>query len=301
MKSIILDTDIGVDCDDAAALGLLLNAEKKKRCDLLAITASTTRKGAIATLNTILKYYGRENVPLGILKGEPLACDAMNNYAIAVLEKYGENDEAEDATKVLRRTLANAAEQVDLVVIGPLTNIKNLLQSVPDEYSPLNGEELVKAKVGKMYLMGGAFIENYENVERIFTEWNILQDIPSARYVAEKFPCEILYSPHEIGKRVKTKMQCSDNPVWFSMKAFAISDGQTYEPEFYRQSWDPVTCMVALDEESELFSYSEYGKISINERGATVFEKQKGVHRFMLVNDRLADVEKLLNELIERQ
>lgn len=301
MKSIILDTDIGVDCDDAVALGLLLNEVKKKNCKLLAVTASTTRKGAIATIRTILEYYGASEIPYGILKGQPLVCDAMNNYAFAVLEKYGADDHADDATKVFRRTLANADGKVDLVAIGPLTNIKNLLQSNADEYSPLNGEALVKEKVGKMYIMGGAFIENYKDVDRVFTEWNILQDIPSARYVAEKFPCEMLYCPHEIGKRVMTKMQYSDNPVWFCMKAFAISDGQIYQPEFFRQSWDPITCMVAVDEESELFSYSEYGKISIDEKGVTAFEQGEGLHRFMLVNDRLEELERLVNDGIERR
>ena len=132
MKSIIFDTDMGVDCDDAIALGVLINEEKKKKCKVLAITASTTRAGAVATIKTIRNYYGMPKIPLGVLKGEPLRCDAMNNYSAAVMKKYGETDGAECATVLLRKTLATAAEKVDIVAVGPLTNIKNLLQSLRD-------------------------------------------------------------------------------------------------------------------------------------------------------------------------
>lgn len=304
MNSVILDTDMGVDCDDAAALGLLLNEQKQGKCKIAAITASTTRKGAVATINTILKYYHEPEIPVGVLKGEPLACDSVNNYALAVLEKYQESDEAQDATNLLRFTLANAKEKMDVIAVGPLTNIKNLLQSQADGISPLSGIELVRQKVRKLYLMGGVFAENYQNGGKIFTEWNIEQDIQAARYVAEYFPCEMLYSPFEIGQRVKTKMQNSDNPVWFCMKSFAIAGGNDYQPVFYRSSWDPVTCLVATREESELFSYSPYGTIRIDEKGYTHFIKdsgEAGKHRFMLVNDRLPEVERLINESIEKR
>lgn len=300
MKSIIFDTDMGVDCDDAVALGILINEEKRKNCKILAITASTTRTGAVATIKTICKYYGVPEIPVGVLKGEPLVCDAMNNYAKAVMQKYDETDEAQCATALLRKTLAKAVEKVDIVAVGPLTNIKNLLASGADEFSPLGGIELVKEKVGKIYLMGGAFLENYKDRTEIFGEWNIMQDVPSARYVAQYFPCEMLYCPHEVGQPVKTKMQYSDNPVWFSMKAFALSDGQIYEPAFYRQSWDPITCLAATREDCELFSYSAYGKIEISENGRTHFKKEAGNHRFMLVNEKVAELEKLVNECVER-
>ena len=301
MKSVIFDTDIGVDCDDAVALGILINEAKIGKCKISAIMAATTRKGAVATVRTILKYYNVPEMPIGMLKGQPLKCDTMNKYSLAVLEKYNEADDAADATQVLRQTLANAEGKVDIVAVGPLTNIKNLLQSAADDISPLDGVSLVKEKVDKMYLMGGAFIENYDDRPQVFAEWNIVQDVPSARYVAEYFPCEMLYSPHEIGNRVKTKMQNTDNHVWFSMRSFAIAEKKPYEPTFYRESWDPVTCLVATNEESDLFSYSEYGKIEIDERGRTVFKKEAGKHRFMLVNDKLPEVEKLVNESVERR
>ena len=53
MKKFILDTDMGVDCDDAVALALLINYKKAGACDILGVTASSTREGATATIRTI--------------------------------------------------------------------------------------------------------------------------------------------------------------------------------------------------------------------------------------------------------
>mmetsp|Transcript_82961 Transcript_82961/g.248522 ORF Transcript_82961/g.248522 Transcript_82961/m.248522 type:complete len:155 (+) Transcript_82961:251-715(+) len=64
--------------------------------------------------------------------------------------------DAEDALIVYRSTLAAApAASVVLVSIGHMTNLLPLLQSGPDEWSPLSGLELVKRAVRHMVMMGG--------------------------------------------------------------------------------------------------------------------------------------------------
>ena len=40
MKKIIIDTDIGFDCDDAGALAIAFDAAAKKKIELLAVTCS---------------------------------------------------------------------------------------------------------------------------------------------------------------------------------------------------------------------------------------------------------------------
>ena len=46
VKKIILDTDMGVDCDDAVALAILLNKHIAGEIEIGCITASSTREGA---------------------------------------------------------------------------------------------------------------------------------------------------------------------------------------------------------------------------------------------------------------
>lgn len=298
-KQIIFDTDIGMDCDDAAALGILLNAHKRGECEILAITASTGRDGATATVNAICDYYGVNDIPMGRMK-RMLRCDGVNNYARAVMEKYGTEDVETDAVPLLRKTLAEAAGKVSVIAVGPLSNLEELLKSKADEFSPLCGAELVKEKVDKLYVMIGSFPQNFGG--KRFREWNLLQDVPAARYVIENWGTEKIYLPHEIGAAVFTEMGKNENPVWYSMKNFAIANGADISNGYRRESWDPVTCMIALNENNPLFVYSPAGRVTVDEECVTLFEeKSGGFDKYLSVNSDLKGIETLLNTLVERE
>ena len=64
-----------------------------------------------------------------------------------------------DAVTVYRQVLAAQpiADPVAISSIGLLTNLKGLLQSPPDKYSPLNGYDLVAQKVKLLAVMGGKY------------------------------------------------------------------------------------------------------------------------------------------------
>jgi len=62
------------------------------------------------------------------------------------------------AVPVLRKGLAGLRDGSAVVIaIGPLTNIRDLLESAPDEQSPLDGKALVAAKVRRLVIMAGDF------------------------------------------------------------------------------------------------------------------------------------------------
>lgn len=298
-KQIIFDTDIGMDCDDAAALGILLNAHKRGECEILAITASTGRDGATATVNAICDYYGVNGIPVGRMK-RMLQCDGVNNYARAVMEKYGTKDVETDAVPLLRKTLAGAAEKVSVIAVGPLSNLEELLKSKADEFSPLCGADLVKQKVDKLYVMIGSFPQNFGG--KRFREWNLLQDVPAARYVIENWGTKKVYLPFEIGAAVFTEMGQNENPVWYSMKNFAIANGVDISNGYRRESWDPVTCMIALNENNPLFIYSPEGSVTVDGDCVTLFEeKTGGLDKYLSVNSDLKGIEKLLNLSVEKK
>lgn len=298
-KQIIFDTDIGMDCDDAAALGILLNAHKRGECEILAITASTGRDGATATVNAICDYYGVNGIPVGRMK-RMLQCDGVNNYARAVMEKYGTKDVETDAVPLLRKTLAEAAGKVSVIAVGPLSNLEELLKSKADEFSPLCGADLVKQKVDKLYVMIGSFPQNFDG--KRFREWNLLQDVPAARYVIENWSTKKVYLPFEIGAAVFTEMGQNENPVWYSMKNFAIANGVDISNGYRRESCDPVTCMIALNENNPLFIYSPEGTVTVDGDCVTIFEeKTGGLDKYLSVNSDLKGIEKLLNLSVEKK
>lgn len=277
-KRIVLDTDIGIDCDDAVALGVVLGRMREGRCDLLAVTCSTAREGAPEAVKAICDYYG-VTVPIGSMELPPLACDFENKYARAVAEKYGAKTPEIGAVGLIRKTLAEADEKIVIVSIGPLCNMSELLKSGADEYSDKDGETLVKEKVSEIYVMGGSFCSS--NNEKRSVEWNILQDVGSARYFAANCPVPTVFSPHELGASVFTNPKDMPGPVRYAMTSFAKAAGGS-EDGFRRESWDPVTCLAAIDGEEYGLKIGENGVVSVNEDGITSFVPDKnGKHRIL--------------------
>lgn len=302
MKKVILDTDIGVDCDDAAAIALLLEMESKGACRLECVTTSTTREGAAEAVRAILDYYGvcRE---IGKMTAPVLPCDATNAYAKAMKDRYGCEVPPIDSVSLLRRQLDRAEDKIRLIAIGPLSNMAGLLKSEGDAISALSGRELVNDKVDCLYIMGGSFSQNYPEEhgkgEGALREWNIVQDIASAQYVSENCPCSMVFCPHEAGSRVFTHMRTGNNPVWYAMDSFARYMDYATESGFQRESWDPVTCLAALEDPEPYFSLSDPGTVSVACDGETVHRVNSfGKTRFLRVKGYFEELESRINSLI---
>ena len=301
IKKVILDTDMGVDCDDCVALGLLLNKHVNKECEVLCVTASSARDGATATIKAICDYYDVE-VEVGAMAQPKLPCDEINTYATAVKTKYNTPDSSVDAVKLIRKTLTASSEKVTFIAIGPLVNVRRFLESQGDEISTKTGMELAKEKIGALYIMGGSFIENYDFLgmksEELFPEWNILQDVESAQIVADTFPNEIYFVPWEAGFEVFSDINDGDNPVWYGMHAYARSQGYK-EEGFKRDSWDPVTCLLATQDCSNYFEFSKPGKVTISDKGITTYTECDGKARITLLKKSFKDIASVINAQIE--
>lgn len=300
MKNIVLDTDLGADSDDAVALALLLKAEREGLCELLAITVGTVRECAPETVATFAKFYNERKIPIGKAT-VALDCDRLDYYLKDIKERFNVETEAYDAVSVLRRALSESGEKVAIVAIGPLTNISALLESAPDDISPLTGVELFTEKVERLYVMGGCFKENVPQGMRVNPrEWNIVQNIESAKKVVASCPTEIVFSPYEVGVAVKSIGHDRETPMWYCMKGFSDRHGETYDKAISRFSWDPVTAMAALDKPDWHFCYSALGDVTVQENGETVFtENANGKCRYISSKSDLVDIGDKLNEYIK--
>ena len=181
------------------------------------------------------------------------------------------------------------------------------MNSLADEFSDKNGVELVKEKVGKLYIMGGAF--EFGAGEKPFAEWNVEQDIPSAKKTFGEFPCEAIIIPSEAGVRVATFAGSTRGLTRKAMETFFGSadrqNGLKYDekPERTRPSWDPLTCMVALCEDK--YNYSENGEVIVSDSGLTEFKKGESgknnskKRRYMSINNDFLKIEKELNDYLK--
>ena len=75
IKNVILDTDIGPDCDDAAALALTTIYTRKSGAQLLGVTHCTSCPWGVGAIRAILKWYGCEEAAVGTLADRDLLDD----------------------------------------------------------------------------------------------------------------------------------------------------------------------------------------------------------------------------------
>ncbi len=296
MKKIILDTDLGSDCDDAGALALLYSARRAGLIDLLAVTLSTGNPWAAACAEAIGRHYGAR-VPLGApaaaIPGEAGARFSQS-FAKTVAEKYGAGRvETVNSVSLLRRTLA-ANEGVILAGIGPCTNLAALLQSRGDGFSPLSGEELLAARAKCVVLMGGYFPRGEEDFvyfggARMEAEWNILQDVPAARLFFENCPVPVVVADYLLGEKILTGGRLLQRePQNPAAECYRIFCGGA------RSSWDPVVAFYAVYGESGCLRLSPPGHIHIGADGVSVFEeKEGGGHRLLRCADAASLREKI--------
>jgi inosine-uridine nucleoside N-ribohydrolase len=132
-RRIVLDTDIGSDVDDAIALGLALASPE---LDLVAVTTVSREPMIRARIaRRLLDLAGRPEIPVFAGGALPLGGgDAFvwfGNEGEGILEPGDTGDvPTEPALDALARMFA-ADSGLELVAIGPLTNLAELFQRYP--------------------------------------------------------------------------------------------------------------------------------------------------------------------------
>ena len=63
---LIFDTDIGNDCDDVMAIGVIHALQSRGECELLAVTITKDNPLAAAFTDVLNTFYGRGDIPIGV-------------------------------------------------------------------------------------------------------------------------------------------------------------------------------------------------------------------------------------------
>lgn len=280
MEHLIIDTDIGADCDDAGALAIACNAHTAGAARLVAVTLCTVNPYAAGAASAVCRYYGVD-VPLGQTRVRPpQEGDAHfeTGFAKALAGRIENADyyprgavRPSDAVAVLRKALAESAEPVTVVAIGPCTNLSGLLHSRPEGYSPLSGVELIETKCRKLVLMGGFFPQAGEqamavdgNIET--AEFNIRLDVPAAQTVFATWPTAIDVVDFSVGRRILTGgillTDAPDSPTADAYRIYANGD---------RESWDPIAVYWAVYGADGTFETTSRGTVTVDDAGITTF------------------------------
>ncbi len=292
--NLIFDTDLGNDIDDAMALATIHALENRGECKLLAVTVTKDNEDAAPAVDAINTFYGRGDIPIGVVKGGVTPEDSPYAKHLARC-KDGDKfrfphdlingSDAPDATEVLRKTLASQPDgSVVILQVGFSTNLARLLDSQPDAIAPLSGKDLVKKKVAILSVMAGKFDKTKK--EHNFGEYNIVKDLPAAKKVFAEWPTPIVASGWEIGEacRVQAASIVQD---YNYVEHHPVKEGYLIycKMPHNRPLYDLTSVLYAVRPDRGYFTLSKPGKIVIEDDGFSQFtEEAGGPHRFLTVD-----------------
>jgi hypothetical protein len=281
--------------DDVGALAVLNKLSNLGEAQMLACVTNNGVKGKSigGCIKAINSYYGNANVPIGTYHGTKFA-DMSDPYDSKMKEEFAKDTPPDDqlptALQIYRRTLNVAPDgSVTVVSVGFLCNLRELLESPADGDSPLPGLELVKKKVKKLVVMGGAYPSGQE--------WNFSGNGtgPDAAFVVEKWPTPILFSGFEIGQGIQTGVQIqyapANDPVRRAYELFNHFQG--------RSSWDLTAVLAAVRDPKLYWDIKEDGYNQVGQDGKNVWSPtpNRG-HSYLVTRVPQSDMGAILDKLM---
>lgn len=301
-KAVILDTDMGPDCDDVGALVTLISYAKQYDFDILGVCHCTSNRSGIGTVDAVCNWCGYPVSNLGQWEHPDFLDDAScHKYTDAIAEKFSKayaNGTLAVAPSVefYRKTLASAPDDgVVIITIGMFNTLSALLDSKADQYSPLSGKELVEKKVSALVSMAAILPEG--------REFNVICDYKAAENVFVNWPTDMYLSDFHIGWQITTGYEPEpakhDDPLYESYYLYTAGRCQN-------SSYDLTAVQFAVLGEGELYAIGEPFRLEFYDAGTGTPDATRAIPdpngriRFMkkLVDD--ATIAASLNELIRQ-
>ncbi len=290
---VIFDTDISSDADDVGAVAVLHALANQGKIDILGMMVSSGDPWSVPCLAALNTWFGRPDIPIGRVEGkrvyEPSA------YTRDIASRFAYNSELTgnipDAVTLYRRLLFEQPDKsVIIITVGHLTNLANLLQSGPDDISPLDGRTLIKQKIKQLVSMGGEFPSG--------KEYNFYQDPWSAKYAIDNWPTRVVFLGYETGLQVITgkslKSASESSPVRLAFQKHNDFEG--------RPSWDQLAVLYAAElpiNGTQAFSLSEPGVNKISKDGSNHWQQRlNGNHYYLSLRADANDVATKIDTLM---
>jgi inosine-uridine nucleoside N-ribohydrolase len=290
---LILDTDLSSDVDDAGAVAVLHALADQGKVQILAMMISSGDPWSGPCLDALNTSFGRPDIPIGVIKFG--AVTHVSKYTKYIAEHYpndfSANTETPTSLNLYRKILAGQPDgSVTVVSVGYLSNLSQLLESGPDEYSPLDGKTLVREKVKKLICMGGEFPSG--------REWNFYQDAKASANVVSHWPTPVIFCGFEIGSKIMTGKALQN-----AVDSHPLREAyRRYNNFANRQSWDQTTVLLAIDSDDIVSKYldiSEPGRVHVDQKGNNTWEAMKdGPHRYVISTAKTKDFARIIDNLM---
>lgn len=290
---VIFDTDITGDVDDVLALAMLHTLADREQCELLAVTISKINELTGPFTDAVNTFYGRPDLPIGVTRDSQKRqskylslAKEVNNTQLRYPHDIQSNEELPDAVALMRQVLASQPDHsVVIIQVGVAVNVAGLIQSPPDQFSPLNGDALIRQKVKKLSVMAGAFEAIQGDTH--FLEANVRNHIKSMKTLAENWPdrVPIIWSGFEIGIAVPYPRQSIHRDYLYTphhivRESYLLHSG----PQHDRPTWDLTSVLEAIFPDRGYFDLSAKGRVSIADDGFMTFTPDaEGRDRYLVL------------------
>jgi len=295
---LILDTDMGNDCDDALALAMIHALQNRNEVRLLAVTITKDNHDAAPFVDLVNHFYGRPDIPIGVVREGKTTKDApMLKVPVERRDAHGnfvyprrlaDGSQAPEAVALLTRILKEQPDaSVTIAQIGFSTNLARLVAN-PE------GKALAARKVKALYLMAG-------NFQKPQPEYNVFTDGPAFRDLMKNWPTPIIFSGFEIGLAITYPMEsinrdfawAPDHPV---VEAYKVYVGK---PEDH-PNWDSTAVLDAIRPDRGYFDLSPAGNVELGEKDTTVFTPDaNGKCRYLILKpDQVSRLRELIASLV---
>ena len=290
--AMIFDTDIGNDVDDAMALAVIHSLVSRGECELLAVTVTKDNPYAGPCADLLNTFYGRPDIPIGMVRQGMAPQDGKYIRQLATAADGGKpryphdlerSADAPEAVHLLRKTLASRPDgSVALVQVGFSTNLARLLDSKPDDVSPLDGKSLIQQKVNLLSIMAGAFTP--ELAAKHFCEYNVKIDVPNARKVIHEWPTPVVFSGWEIGHAIQYPPDSVQQDYCYVEHHPVAHAYDLYRGRKNQQpTHDLTSVLYAVRPDRGYFDLSPPGRVVVEDDGFVRFQPQEnGSHRFLI-------------------
>ena len=135
---LILDTDMGNDCDDALALAMIHALENRDEVRLLAVTITKDNQDAAPFVDLVNHFYGRPDIPIGLVRhGKTPEDSPMLKVPVERRDSHGsliyprhvhDDSQTFEAVELLKRVLNQQPDaSVTIAQIGFSTNLARLV------------------------------------------------------------------------------------------------------------------------------------------------------------------------------
>jgi hypothetical protein len=300
---VIFDTDIDGDNDDVAAAAILHAFADAGQVEILAMGVVSLYPHSPACLDAINTYYGRGDIPIGVYKGSKLAAHG-SPYAKAVAERcpndVGLSAQVPNVLGVYRRILSKQPDgKVIMIAVGQMNNLVDLLSSPADEHSDLPGRELVRRKVGVLFVMAPYFNETnaYQRA------YNFTTSPKAAMALTQDWPTKIKFGEGNLGHRHFIGSRLSEtptnNPARIAFEAyFAPEKRNSGKTENERHCADPTTVLYAVTG-TQYFGEVGAGACDVREDGFTRWNAGRDKQHFYNTQKLpIGELEEIMEQLL---